>query len=299
MLREGKQIGTRITKAVNLIGFQQGASSLSMQDSDSAIQTVEERPQLNDEDPAFHPSVLTLDDTDQPMVAYKDEGPWYTRLWLTRKWQWGVLFLILGMTVVAMVLNATVIQRDDIRDDTNSGETESMKYYRERYTVLRTTLGSLSKPYLFYISNTPQYQAMQWLVFQDKTLPDYKSVDFSFRLTQRYAYFVLFLATGGDDWVSISEEEILMEDLVKDTHECEGFLGVECNVQGEITSLNLRRQNLVGSLPAEIGLLTSLQNLELWENSLVGSLPGGIGKLTNLGMLLLLAITEAFPCCDL
>lgn len=54
---------------------------------------------------------------------------------------------------------------------------------------------------------------------------------------------------------------------------------------GAVTSVNLSSNNLVGTLPAEIGNLTSLTNLSAGYNTISGSLPPEIGQLSNLDTL--------------
>lgn len=49
-----------------------------------------------------------------------------------------------------------------------------------------------------------------------------------------------------------------------------------------LTNLNLSSNNLAGSVPASIGNLTNLTNLNLGGNSLTGAIPAELGNLTNL-----------------
>ncbi|WP_161575459.1 leucine-rich repeat domain-containing protein [Beggiatoa leptomitoformis] len=51
---------------------------------------------------------------------------------------------------------------------------------------------------------------------------------------------------------------------------------------GLVTSLNLYSNGLTGSIPSDIGKLTSLTSLELSKNQLEGEIPSDIGNLTNL-----------------
>ena len=54
-----------------------------------------------------------------------------------------------------------------------------------------------------------------------------------------------------------------------------------------VTSLNLYDQRLTGTIPAELGSLTSLQSLYLSDNYLSGPIPAELGSLTNLEWLFL------------
>ena len=56
-------------------------------------------------------------------------------------------------------------------------------------------------------------------------------------------------------------------------------ISVENNRVGNIS---LSENNLIGTLPAEIGLLDSLKNLVLWGNQLSGQIPSEIGNLSRL-----------------
>ena len=51
---------------------------------------------------------------------------------------------------------------------------------------------------------------------------------------------------------------------------------------GRVTSLTLYRNNLVGTLPSNIGKLTEIKKLDFSFNRLTGSLPDGMGRLTKL-----------------
>lgn len=128
------------------------------------------------------------------------------------------------------------------------------------------------------------------------------------RLQQRYAAIVLFYSLCGEAW----RKTVDLDDQVVDIHEVKAihqhnvsecnFLGFQCgnysddssiglidpnvvdNGSHVVTSIDLEGYHLVGQIPSEIGLLTSLNSLNLAGNSLVGTLPQSIfEKLTNLG----------------
>jgi hypothetical protein len=58
-----------------------------------------------------------------------------------------------------------------------------------------------------------------------------------------------------------------------------------CNSSGSFVTLNLQRNGLRGTLPAEIELLTDLHRIELVGNSIRGTIPSEIGNLKNLSYL--------------
>ncbi|XP_031108409.1 MDIS1-interacting receptor like kinase 2-like [Ipomoea triloba] len=63
------------------------------------------------------------------------------------------------------------------------------------------------------------------------------------------------------------------------------WIGVTCNRDGSVTSMNLSGYGLKGRIPQEIGLLTSLISLDMSSNNLIGQIPTSIGNLKNLKML--------------
>ena len=60
------------------------------------------------------------------------------------------------------------------------------------------------------------------------------------------------------------------------------WYGVTTNSDGRVTELNLRENNLVGTLPAALGDLDQMVNLQLSSNRLRGAIPASLGGLTNL-----------------
>lgn len=148
---------------------------------------------------------------------------------------------------------------------------------------------------------SPQYKALSWLSgdpFRQHNITT---------LVQRYALATLYFSThakylpevqskrnaqkrgfGGKEW-GVQEGEVegwkkQLNFLSHDLHECQwnddGGIR-QCDSRGEITDISLWN-NLVGSIPAEIGLLTNLQVLYLARNRLLGTIPTTIGLLTEL-----------------
>ena len=149
---------------------------------------------------------------------------------------------------------------------------------------------------------SPQYKALSWLSADPSRQHNTTA------LVQRYALATLYFSThakylptthqskknaqkrgfGGNEW-GVQEGEVegwkkQFNFLSHDLNECQwnDDGGVrQCNAKGEITDISLWN-NLVGTIPAEIGLLTNLQVLYLARNRLMGTIPTTIGLLTEL-----------------
>jgi len=173
---------------------------------------------------------------------------------------------------------------------------------RQRFTDLRILLADYSDPIAFSDPRSPQSKALTWLAYEDTTVKleavvgvgsaggddetsaaatagDEASSADHHHLLQRYAIMVLFYACSGEDWRGFVTPLARQPDV----HECD-FFGFKCDGDGDrITEVNLDLQRLVGQLPDEIGLLTSLKKLYMAQNFLEGEIPGTIYDLTNLG----------------
>uniref|UniRef100_A0A7S1V1J6 Leucine-rich repeat-containing N-terminal plant-type domain-containing protein n=1 Tax=Grammatophora oceanica TaxID=210454 RepID=A0A7S1V1J6_9STRA len=121
---------------------------------------------------------------------------------------------------------------------------------------------------------TPQYDAVGWLSTIDGTsesLPNFK---------QRFVLVVFYFATGGDSWTNRADW------LNPDLHECDWGTEVSCEEDPaggrKVTILDDVRNNLRGSIPRELALLTNLETLILESNRLTGSLPEELFELTTL-----------------
>lgn len=96
------------------------------------------------------------------------------------------------------------------------------------------------------------------------------------------ALIALYNSTNGASWTNSWDLE----------EPIENWYGVELeDVNGEgdwrVRILNLAKNNLEGTIPAEIGNLTNLKELRLSDNKLGGTIPVEIGNLANLAVLLM------------
>ena len=84
----------------------------------------------------------------------------------------------------------------------------------------------------------------------------------------------LYDATGGASWTNSTNW--------KSSEPLDTWKGVFTNADGRVVELALSRNNLTGTLPADIGKLTELYKIDLHRNKLTGSIPSEIGNLTEL-----------------
>ncbi|CAB9524756.1 Leucine Rich Repeat [Seminavis robusta] len=145
---------------------------------------------------------------------------------------------------------------------------------------------------------SPQSKAWQWML-EDTPLLSFLSDE---RVQQKFALATLFYATGGELWENstnwlnhsihecswYNKPDFSMKEVVNQYYPgyLAGFLeplpAGQCNEDGFYQHLWLDRNNLVGSLPPELYLLTALQTFSAAFNFLHGPISSHIGKLTAL-----------------
>jgi hypothetical protein len=111
--------------------------------------------------------------------------------------------------------------------------------------ILEKSPGSLES--LGENSSTPQYQALQWILF-DLTRQSLSDD----RIIQRWVLAVLFYSTSGSDWF---DSDLWLSDL----DECDWLTTSDsdiCDEGGRITQIDLRDNNLEGTVPEELALLS-------------------------------------------
>jgi len=139
--------------------------------------------------------------------------------------------------------------------------------------------------------SSPQWKALSWLAEVDGSNVTTSDNPDSSRIIQRCAAATMYFATGGEfHW----NDQL---HFLSDDHECSwnnpnSAKGIFCNTIDEesgatplsttITSMSLPYNNLAGSVPKEIGLLSSLTNLHIPYNQVSGSLPSSLAGLQNL-----------------
>ena len=87
------------------------------------------------------------------------------------------------------------------------------------------------------------------------------------------ALVTLYESTGGPDWVDNTDWLITITPC--------SWLGVTCS-EGHVATLALVQNGLIGTIPSELGNLTSLTRLSFHINQLGGTIPPELGNLSNL-----------------
>jgi hypothetical protein len=144
-------------------------------------------------------------------------------------------------------------------------------------------------------TTSPQFQALNWLANNDAANMTI-GVDSEAAIKTRYVAAVLYYAFGGDNWTNnykfLSDRETCSwnQRFGSDYH------GINCSSDGTAQSFHMPANNLVGSIPREIGYYTNLNDLDLSDNMISGSI-ASLVNLAHLGTLncSLNALTGTLP----
>lgn len=114
------------------------------------------------------------------------------------------------------------------------------------YDFLVQLLTPVSGESLFNQS-TPQFQAINWLAFEDNHTFPIQNTSFTV-LTERYIMALLYLATDGANWVSglefLSNSSVCEWPPIEE-NERETMPGVRCNIEGSVTQIFICTYNFV------------------------------------------------------
>lgn len=122
----------------------------------------------------------------------------------------------------------------------------------------------------------PSVRALSWILNEDPR--DYPPS--SPWLVLRFALASVYYALGGEQWTN-------QDGWLTDAHACK-WHGVYCDRSDTkfIYEIDLTQNNLAGSIPVEVGLLSDIRSLVLTSNQLTGSLPAAtLGNMPSLSIL--------------
>jgi hypothetical protein len=163
---------------------------------------------------------------------------------------------------------------DQIQNGPNFDNGDSVLFQRRLREVISERLpGSLPR---LENERSPQYRALSWLRANPPT-----AEELAFKpVAQKYVLAVLYFSTNGDRWLNSTG-------WFTNNNECEWFStatsGSYCDNLGRVTSIDLASNNLVGTIPSELVLLSENINFVRFEgNTLMGGLPSVLRAMTSL-----------------
>ena len=135
-------------------------------------------------------------------------------------------------------------------------------------------------------SATPEERALAWLIQKDPLPLSPENESDRKRLVQRYALLTFWYSLNGDAWVN-------NDGWLEEEDECTWY-GIECTTDSLVTTVGITvgpsfedgawsRNNLSGTIPADVALLVSVTQINLSENEkITGTLLPSIANLKNL-----------------
>ena len=137
----------------------------------------------------------------------------------------------------------------------------------QRSEDIRANILTVSEEALLDDPLTPQGQALAWLIEDDDRLlcpPD--------DLIQRWVMAVIYFSTEGDNWDQCSDAGIDLcgsqdpfltkRRFLSSFNECQ-WAGISCNINSKVTEIEFEENNLIGTIPTEIGVSLRLLGCSL------------------------------------
>lgn len=210
----------------------------------------------------------------EQLLAVAKADSWCRRhqWWLT-----GGAVIVVGMIIGAIVLAVVDFGSVSSPGATMAPTTIEQGLYSGLSAMIVTDLSTSVKA--LNDEATPQYMALQWIT--NLQIASVEEPIASHRLLQLYSLAVLFYSTAGETaWLKSGG-------WLTEADECTWY-GVRCTVEGSLSALLLSGNNLNGTLPLEIALLSNhLSILDVADNSLAGPIPQEYERLAILSRLTL------------
>jgi hypothetical protein len=168
----------------------------------------------------------------------------------SRRWKFACVFVVLILIVIGVALGIKFLRPDPTAAPTNS-PTAAPTLSPEAFLSDLLLPISSDKGKALLTNSTPQNKAFNWMATNNTNLGALSNET----IIQRYALATLYYGANGDSWN-------INESWLSESEECgiwktaDGSLG--CTGTDAVSELDLYSNTLQGTLPPEIGLLTSL-----------------------------------------
>jgi hypothetical protein len=171
-----------------------------------------------------------------------------------------ILVIVLVVVIVAVSVGVVLSQNGSVANETNAP------------SIVEQFLANLPAYSINLAENdntSPQANALRWLQ-NDPQYHDYRHV---YRLNQRYAMAVLYFSTNGDSWN-------YTKGWLSNDNECSWYQYDDpgpdddnsCVEASRLAFVDLDGNDLDGSIPTELELLTDLGHLYLYGEKLSGTI---------------------------
>ena len=224
----------------------------------------------------------------EPLVEHVESVPTEARNTKRRKYvmYMSITVLLLLAIIVSVVLSTTAKDEEPLNNPSKEGNTVSVTTTvppspSPTYAPLTTEQQELLD-YLVSISpdngtvllsdnhrSTPQYKAFEWLIYGNDDGSGPVNAD-RLHTVQFFAYVTLYYSTNGPDWF-LTDNWL----STSNSHVCNWARrqpSTLCPTYGS-EHLGLGGNNLVGTIPGELGLVSTLTDMDLSTNVLSGSIP--------------------------
>jgi hypothetical protein len=189
-------------------------------------------------------------------------------------WQVRILIVLaLSLTVVALAVGLSLGLAGTSPTDPSGDEATAIAASE---ALLQSVLPNYTVAAWQNLASAP-FLALRWVSDDGEFLSSVAPNDRSRRLIQRYLLALLAYAFSSDP----RYEPDSMTWLAHDASECEWY-GCSCTDQDVVREIVVRGMGLLGTMPREVGLLSSLEAVDTGNNSIGGPMPTEIGALTRL-----------------
>lgn len=164
---------------------------------------------------------------------------------------------------------------------------------RERLSAVASFLIDQDISYEFDVTTagSPQNRAASFMAIEDGIqlqVPATEDDPLAYEFIQRYALATFYYSLGGESWdFSMNflgpDRTCLWFQTLRTTTGQRNNFGASCNADGKISIILMPWNNMQGTIPAEVGLLTDLEFFAIPANrNINGVLPEQMKKLTKL-----------------